>query len=134
MRRDRLASFPHGPGASPIRRYTLQRDLSPARNSARGSSINGYGRRRLGPPPQILHRANTACLSGIGMACYSLTGRHHGGDGRREVIPLLDLICSVGQPAPTIEKFVDARWLSGYPVTVIETEKEFERLKSYVIE
>ena len=51
-----------------------------------------------------------------------------------EVLPRLDLICLAGQPASTIEKFVGARWLSGYPVTVIETEKEFEILKSYVVE
>ena len=51
-----------------------------------------------------------------------------------EVLPLLDLICLAGQPASTIEKFIAIRWLSGYTVTVIETEREFERLKSHVIE
>ena len=53
-----------------------------------------------------------------------------------EVLPHLDLIFLAGQPAPAIEKFVDARWLSSYPVTVIEieTEEEFKILKSYVIE
>ena len=50
-----------------------------------------------------------------------------------EVLPSLDLICVAGQPASSIEKFTAARRLSGHPVTVIETEKEFdERLESYV--
>ena len=49
-----------------------------------------------------------------------------------EVLPSLDLIYFEGQPASSIEKFVAARQLSGCPVTVTETEKEFyERLKSY---
>jgi hypothetical protein len=52
-----------------------------------------------------------------------------------EVLPSLDLICVVGQPASSIEKFTAARQLSGRPVTVIETETEFdERLGSYVSE
>ena len=49
-----------------------------------------------------------------------------------EVLSSLDLICFEGRPASSIEKFVAARQLSGCPVTVIETEKEFyERVKSY---
>jgi hypothetical protein len=52
-----------------------------------------------------------------------------------EVLPSLDLICVVGQPASSIENFIAARKLSGRPVTVIETETEFgERLESYVSE
>ncbi len=52
-----------------------------------------------------------------------------------EVLPSLDLIRIVGQPASSIEKFVAVRRLSGCPVTVIDTETEFyEKLKSYVSE
>lgn len=50
-----------------------------------------------------------------------------------EVLPSLDLIRVVSQPASSIEKFIAARQLSGNPVTVIEAEREFdERLESYV--
>ncbi len=50
-----------------------------------------------------------------------------------EMLPSLDLICLSGQPASSVEKFVAARQLSGHPVTVIDTETEFdERLESYV--
>lgn len=49
-----------------------------------------------------------------------------------EVLPSLDLIRVAGQPASSIKKFITARRLSGRPVTVIDTEKEFnQRLKSY---
>ncbi|KAH9037531.1 hypothetical protein EDB84DRAFT_1675637 [Lactarius hengduanensis] len=49
-----------------------------------------------------------------------------------EVLLSLDLIYLVDQPTSSIEKFVAARRLSGRPVTVIETETEFdERLESY---
>jgi hypothetical protein len=52
-----------------------------------------------------------------------------------QVLPSLDLIRIVGQPASSIEKFVAGRLLSGCPMTVIDTETEFsERLKSYVSE
>ena len=47
--------------------------------------------------------------------------------------PSLDLIYLAGQPASSIEKFVSARQLSGRPVTVVETQTEFdEKLKSHV--
>ena len=50
-----------------------------------------------------------------------------------EVLPSLNLIRVVGQPASSIEKFIAARQLSGCPVTVIDTETEFaKRLGSYV--
>jgi len=50
-----------------------------------------------------------------------------------EVLPSLNLICVVGQLASSIEKFIAARQLSGRPVTVIDTESEFdERLESHV--
>ncbi|KAH9037532.1 hypothetical protein EDB84DRAFT_1137820 [Lactarius hengduanensis] len=49
-----------------------------------------------------------------------------------EVLPSLDLIYLADHPTSSIEKFVAARRLSGRPVTVIETETEFdERLESY---
>jgi hypothetical protein len=52
-----------------------------------------------------------------------------------EVLPSLDLIRVVDQPASSIEKFTAARRLSGHPVTIIGTETEFdERLQSYVCE
>ena len=52
-----------------------------------------------------------------------------------EVLPSLDLIRIVGQPASCIDKFSAARRLSGHPVTVIDTEAEFnENLESYVSE
>ena len=47
--------------------------------------------------------------------------------------PSLDLIYLEGQPASSIEKFVSARQLSGRPVTVVETQTEFEeKFQSYV--
>ena len=52
-----------------------------------------------------------------------------------ETLPSLDLIYLEGQSASCIEKFVAIRQLSGRPVTVIDTEAEFdERLLSYVRE
>ena len=52
-----------------------------------------------------------------------------------EALPSLDLIYLEGQSASCIEKFVAIRQLSGRPVTVIDTEAEFdERLLSYVRE
>ena len=50
-----------------------------------------------------------------------------------EVLPSLDLIRLVGQPASSIEKFTATCQLAGRPVAIIETETEFdERLESYV--
>ena len=50
-----------------------------------------------------------------------------------EVLPCLDLLCVAGQPASSIEKFTTARRLSDHPVTIVETETEFdERLESYI--
>jgi hypothetical protein len=43
-----------------------------------------------------------------------------------EVLPSLDLIRVVGQPASSVEKFTAARQLSGRPVTIVETETEFD--------
>ena len=49
--------------------------------------------------------------------------------------PSLDLIYLAGQPASSIEKFVSACQLSGRPVTVVETQTEFDaKLKSHVSE
>lgn len=51
-----------------------------------------------------------------------------------ETLPSLDLIWLAGHPASSIEKFIAAR-LSDHPVTVVDTETEFdEKLKSYVSE
>jgi len=50
-----------------------------------------------------------------------------------QVLPSLHLVHVVGQPASSVEKFVAVRWLSGRPVTVVDTEMEFNRrLESYV--
>ena len=47
--------------------------------------------------------------------------------------PSLDLIFLDGQPASSVEKFVASRKFSGRPVTVVDTETEFdERVKSYI--
>jgi hypothetical protein len=52
-----------------------------------------------------------------------------------EVLPVLDLIYLVDQPVTSVEKFLAARQLSGHPVTIVDTEAEFdERVKSYVSE
>ena len=49
-----------------------------------------------------------------------------------EVMPSLDSIYLEGQPASSIEKFIAARQRSGRPVTVIDTNEEFdERVNSY---
>jgi hypothetical protein len=50
-----------------------------------------------------------------------------------EVLTSLEFIRVEGQPASSLKKFIAARQLSGRPVTVIDTETEFdERLESYV--
>ena len=52
-----------------------------------------------------------------------------------EVLPSLNLIYLAGPSASSIETFVASRQLSGRPVTVIETEGEFdERIESHVSE
>jgi len=52
-----------------------------------------------------------------------------------EVLPVLDLIYLDSQPVSSVEKFLAARKLSGQPVTMVDTEAEFnERVKSYVHE
>jgi len=52
-----------------------------------------------------------------------------------EVFPSLDLIRVAGEPASSIEKYIAVRQLSGRPVTVVDSETEFdERLESYVSE
>ena len=49
-----------------------------------------------------------------------------------EVLPSLDWIHVVSQPASSIKKFIAARLLSGRPVTVVDSEWEFEQiLESY---
>ncbi|KAH8983837.1 hypothetical protein EDB86DRAFT_171317 [Lactarius hatsudake] len=50
-----------------------------------------------------------------------------------EVLPSLDLVWIVGQRGPLIKKFIATRMLYGLPVTVVDTETEFnERLEFYV--
>lgn len=50
-------------------------------------------------------------------------------------LPSLDLILLAGQLASSVQRFINARNVSGYPVTVADTEWEFDkRLKSYVSE
>ncbi|KAH8980448.1 hypothetical protein EDB86DRAFT_2980203 [Lactarius hatsudake] len=52
-----------------------------------------------------------------------------------EVLPALELIFLGGQPVSFINNFVAVRQLSGLPVTIVDTETEFdERLKSYASE
>ena len=49
------------------------------------------------------------------------------------VLPSLNLIHLVGQPVSSIETFIAARQLCGCPVTIIDTESEFdERVESYI--
>ena len=48
-------------------------------------------------------------------------------------LPSLDLILLEGQPASSIATFVAACKFSGRPVTIVDTETEFdERFKSYI--
>ncbi|KAH9172847.1 hypothetical protein EDB89DRAFT_1905745 [Lactarius sanguifluus] len=55
------------------------------------------------------------------------------GEMAAEVLPTLDLIYLMGLPASSVENFVTARRLSGRPLTVVDTEREFnERLESYL--
>ena len=52
-----------------------------------------------------------------------------------DVLPSLDLIYLEGQPASTVEKFVTSHQRSDRPVTILNTQLEFnERLKLYVKE
>ncbi|KAH8981525.1 hypothetical protein EDB92DRAFT_1952999 [Lactarius akahatsu] len=61
----------------------------------------------------------------VALALEAITG-----ETVTEVLPSLDLICLVGQPASSVEKFITTRRLSGFPLTVVNTETEFaERLK-----
>ena len=49
-----------------------------------------------------------------------------------EVLPVLDFIYLAGLPVSCVEKFLKARQISGHPVTIIDTEAEFnERVQSY---
>lgn len=55
------------------------------------------------------------------------------GDAVTEVLPAVDLIYLCGKPVPRVETFLAARLLSGQPVTIVDTQAEFdERVKSYV--
>ena len=49
-----------------------------------------------------------------------------------EVLPVLDYIYLADLPVSCVEKFLTARQISGHPVTIIDTEAEFnERVESY---
>jgi hypothetical protein len=49
------------------------------------------------------------------------------------LFPFLELICLQSESALSIEKFVALRELSGHPVTVVDSEEEFDkRLESYI--
>ena len=49
-----------------------------------------------------------------------------------EVLPALDLLCLQDQPVSSVDKFIAIRRDLGHPVTVINTQKEFDdRLESY---
>ena len=49
-----------------------------------------------------------------------------------EVLPALDLLCLQDQPVSSVDKFIAIRRDSGHPVTVINTQEEFDdRLESY---
>ena len=45
--------------------------------------------------------------------------------------PSLDLIFLEGQPASSVGKFLAARKFSGRPVTVVDTETEFDEMVEY---
>jgi|HubBroStandDraft_3_1064219.scaffolds.fasta_scaffold4184908_1 hypothetical protein len=48
-----------------------------------------------------------------------------------QVLPVLDLIYLDGQPVSCVEKFLAARQFIGHPVSIVDTEVEFEeRVKS----
>ena len=65
--------------------------------------------------------------------CIALVLESITGESVAEVLPSLGLIYLADQPASSVEKFVASRRLSDRPVTVVETEIEFnEKLESYV--
>jgi len=64
----------------------------------------------------------------IALALEGITGEMATG-----VLPVVDLIYLDGQPVSCIGQFLAARQLSGHPITIVETEAEFdERVESYV--
>ncbi|KAH9172835.1 hypothetical protein EDB89DRAFT_840034 [Lactarius sanguifluus] len=76
---------------------------------------------------QTLHVSQTIA-SRVALALEDITG-----EMVAEVLPTLDLICLEGLPASSVENFVTARWLSGRPLTVVDTGTKFnERLESYL--
>ncbi|KAH9171714.1 hypothetical protein EDB89DRAFT_1969713, partial [Lactarius sanguifluus] len=73
-------------------------------------------------------RLSPALAWNVALALEDITGKLVD-----EVLPSLDLVWIVSQRAPFIEKFFATRMLCGLPVTVVDTETEFnERLESYV--
>ena len=64
--------------------------------------------------------------------CIALALENASGEMVVEVLPLVDLIFLEGLPASCITNFLKARQLSDLPVTIIDTQAEFnERVKSY---
>jgi hypothetical protein len=77
------------------------------------------------PAVQTLHRAEHVALA-LEDVTRELVA---------EVLSSLNLIYLEGHPASSVKKFVAARQLAGRPVTVLETESDFdERHESYYSE
>ena len=75
-------------------------------------------------PQPFLYSTGAIYISGV---------IQHG--GRRNFTGKIVAGCLERQPVPSIEKLVSARQLAGRPVTIINTEEEFDRrLLSYVQE
>ena len=72
-------------------------------------------------------------LNGHFASCFARRLESITGEMVAEALSSLDLIYLEGQPTSSIQKFVDVRQLSGRPVSVADTEEEFdERFKDYV--
>jgi len=126
-------SFPPNTYTQPFSRYTLQSGPSQALHLARLSSINGDRLRRLAaPPPPIPHRKDAVCISEVCKPLCSVL-EDIAAEMIVDVLPSLDFIYLVGQPASSVEKFDAFRQLSGHPVIVVTTETEYyDRFNSYV--
>ncbi|KAH8983146.1 hypothetical protein EDB86DRAFT_3085546 [Lactarius hatsudake] len=89
---------------------------------------------KLGKGRQLTDTDDTLHLSQELAGHVALALEATTGEMVAETLPSLDLIYLAGHPASSIEKFIAAR-LSDHPVTVVDTETEFdEKLKSYVSE
>ena len=83
----------------------------------------------------LLHqfsRVRTLYVSQGFSECIALALEHTTGDMVVEVLPVVDLIFLDDRPTSCITNFLMARQLSGLPVTIVDTQAEFnERVKSY---